>query len=317
MNWIDLVLLMIVVVSIWSGWNKGFITGMLDLAGWIGSVLIGLYFYRYMANFIERIFSIGVYTYPLAFILTIILARILLSIITNRIVYTTPQETHTSTANKFLGIIPGGVNGFIYAALAAALLLSFPLSDAVSAATKKSKVAAPLAMHVEWLDEKVSPIFDKAVNKSMNQITLHPKSDETVILPFKVTTATPRPDLEAEMLVLVNKERRQEGLGALLPDSELLKVARSHSQDMFVRGYFSHFSPEGKASSDRIREAGIRFLIAGENLALGQTLNICHSGLMNSPGHRANILEKRYGRVGIGIIDGGRRGLMVTQNFKN
>jgi uncharacterized protein YkwD len=317
MNWIDLLLLLIVLFAIWSGWNKGFIAGILDLVGWIGSILIGLYFYKYTASLLERIFSIGVYTYPLAFIFTIILARIVLAFITNRIVYSASPQTHSSAINKLLGIIPGGVNGVIYAALAAALLLSFPLSDEVSAATKQSKAAAPLAMQVEWLDEKISPIFDKAVNQSMNQITLHPKSDETVTLPFKVTTGTPRPDLEAEMLVLVNEERKKVGLGALVADNELLKVARAHSQDMFIRGYFSHFSPEGKASSDRIRNAGIRFLIAGENLALGQTLSICHSGLMNSPGHKANILEKRYGRVGIGIIDGGRRGLMITQNFKN
>ena len=51
--------------------------------------------------------------------------------------------------------------------------------------------------------------------------------------------------------------------------------------------------------------------------ALGQTLTICHNGLMNSPGHKANILDRSYGRVGIGILDGGMHGLMVTQNFRN
>ncbi|MDQ3129497.1 MAG: colicin V production protein, partial [Acidobacteriota bacterium] len=44
---------------------------------------------------------------------------------------------------------------------------------------------------------------------------------------------------------------------------------------------------------------------------------IAHTGLMNSPGHRANILQPNFGRVGIGVLDGGRRGLMITQNFRN
>jgi uncharacterized protein YkwD len=86
---------------------------------------------------------------------------------------------------------------------------------------------------------------------------------------------------------------------------------------MFARGYFAHISPEGTTPADRVKAANIRFLITGENLALGPTLKICHTGLMNSPGHRANILHKSYGRVGIGIMDGGLRGLMITQEFKN
>jgi uncharacterized protein YkwD len=57
--------------------------------------------------------------------------------------------------------------------------------------------------------------------------------------------------------------------------------------------------------------------VAGENLAMAQSLNIAHDGLMKSPGHRANILRLHFGRVGIGVLDGGRDGLMVTQNFRN
>jgi uncharacterized protein YkwD len=119
------------------------------------------------------------------------------------------------------------------------------------------------------------------------------------------------------MLELINEERRKEGLNELEWDPEILRVARAHSADMFARGYFSHVSPEGKTPSDRIRAGKVRFLTAGENLALGPTLSICHTGLMNSPGHRANILHRAYGRVGIGILDGGRHGLMITQNFRN
>jgi uncharacterized protein YkwD len=86
---------------------------------------------------------------------------------------------------------------------------------------------------------------------------------------------------------------------------------------MFARGYFSHITPEGLSPFDRMKKLKVRFLAAGENLALGQTLNICHRGLMNSPGHRANILNRAFGRVGIGILDGGFYGLMITQNFRN
>ena len=66
-----------------------------------------------------------------------------------------------------------------------------------------------------------------------------------------------------------------------------------------------------------MKDAHIKFRTAGENLALAPTLQIAHTGLMNSPGHRANILNPAFGRVGIGIMTGGRRGIMVSQEFRN
>ena len=119
------------------------------------------------------------------------------------------------------------------------------------------------------------------------------------------------------MLELVNQERASRGLKPLEPDPEMTEVARRHSADMFRRGYFSHYTPEGKDPFERMRESDVRFRTAGENLALAPTLRQAHTGLMNSPGHRANILRPQFGRVGIGILDGGRRGLMVTQKFRN
>jgi uncharacterized protein YkwD len=66
-----------------------------------------------------------------------------------------------------------------------------------------------------------------------------------------------------------------------------------------------------------MRAKKVKFLTAGENLSLARTLIMAHEGLMNSPGHRANILQPAFGRVGIGILDGGIYGIMVTQNFRN
>lgn len=119
------------------------------------------------------------------------------------------------------------------------------------------------------------------------------------------------------MLQLVNEERTSRGLKPLALDPELVPVARTHSADMFSRGYFSHYTPEGEDPFQRMKDAGVKFRTAGENLALAPTLQIAHTGLMNSPGHRANILNPAFGRVGIGIMSGGRRGKMVSQEFRN
>jgi uncharacterized protein YkwD len=119
------------------------------------------------------------------------------------------------------------------------------------------------------------------------------------------------------MLTLINKERAKEGLAPLKADPEQTVVGRAHSKDMFTRGYFAHVNPDGKNPFDRMKEANVKFHSAGENLALAQTLEIAHKNLMNSPGHRANIMNPAFGRVGIGILDGGFYGLMISQEFRN
>jgi uncharacterized protein YkwD len=136
-------------------------------------------------------------------------------------------------------------------------------------------------------------------------------------LGFTVQNPQPRPDLEARMLQWVNAERKAKGLGALRADPELTKVARAHSRDMLARGYFAHMTPEGKDPFERMRQAKVKYLTAGENLAFAPTLAQAQEALMNSSEHRANILRPAFGRVGIGIMEGGHRGEMVTQVFRN
>ncbi len=219
--------------------------------------------------------------------------------------------------NRIFGIAPGFVSGLITAAIAAALLMAAPLPDALQTRARESALANRLAASTEQLETALAPVFNDAIAQTLNQLTIKPDSNESVELPFKVAETRARPELEAQMLELVNRERAAAGLQTLAADDELREVGRAHSADMFARGYFAHVTPEGRDPFARIREAGYTFRTAGENLALAPTLSIAHTGLMNSPGHRANILRAQFGRVGIGIMDGGRRGLMVTQNFRN
>ena len=318
MNWVDIVLVLVILISIWGGWQRGFILGTLALVNWLGSVLLGFLFYPYTAKIFHRIFpSLGAWLLPVAFLLTILVARLIIGMVTKRIAWATNSKANNSRVNRFLGIIPGAINGFVYATIIAALLLALPLWDGVTNATRNSRIANKFTAQVEWMNERLSPVFDKAVNQTINNLTIHPESNESVKLPFTEKNPTVRADLEAEMLQLVNDERVQRGLPALKADPELTAVARAHAKDMFARGYFAHFTPEGKSPFDRMKDANVQFLTAGENLALAHSLSIAHNGLMNSPGHRANILNPSFGRVGIGILDGGFYGLMVSQEFRN
>jgi len=310
--------MLVVLIAVWSGWERGFILGSLDIITGLGSIVLGFIFYPYAAKGLQKIFiSLGVWLLPLSFILTVIIARILISFVTRRIARATPESANESGFNKFLGLIPGIINGLIFATILSALLLALPLKDNVTRETRNSHIANKLSMQAEWVNGKLSPVFDKAVRQTMNSLTIVPSSKEKVELNFKEKNATVRPNLETQMIALVNEERSKRGLPQLIPDPELTAVARAHSRDMFVRGYFAHIDLEGKNPFDRMKDANIHFLNAGENLALAQTLDIAHTNLMNSPGHRANILLPGFGHVGIGILDGGYYGLMISQEFKD
>ncbi|NEA14911.1 CAP domain-containing protein, partial [Streptomyces halstedii] len=121
---------------------------------------------------------------------------------------------------------------------------------------------------------------------------------------------------EAEQVVaLVNAERAKEGCGAVSGNSLLATAASRHSADMADRDYFSHTSPDGTDPGDRITAAGYRWSTYGENIAKGQTTPAAvMEAWMNSPGHRANILNCAFKELGVGREDSSD-GPVWTQNF--
>lgn len=317
MNWVDLILVMIVLLAIVAGWYRGFISSMLSLMVWAGSFVVAYLFYPYVASFIDTMVDTGPWLLAIAFILTAIIAGAVLSIFAGYLTRAAPIEVHQSIINKIVGIIPGAIMGYIYAVIFSAIVLALPIRDRITEKARSSQLGVQLAMQSEWANRKLAPVFDQAIRRTINSLTVQPGSDEKINLTFKIDDATPKPNYETEMLQMINAERQKRGLKPLVADPEMLPVARAHSQDMFAKGYFAHDDLNGKDPFDRMRAANIHFATAGENLALAQTVEIAHVNLMNSPGHRANILNPSFGRVGIGILDGGFYGLMISQEFRN
>ena len=112
----------------------------------------------------------------------------------------------------------------------------------------------------------------------------------------------------------LNRARVDEGLDPLAWSDALAEVAEGHAYDMYLNGFFSHTSPTTGSLVDRLRAVGLTYRVAGENLALAATPEEVHDGLMDSPGHRANIVGDGYRRVGIAVVSG-RLGLMTVQVF--
>lgn len=120
---------------------------------------------------------------------------------------------------------------------------------------------------------------------------------------------------EQAMLDLVNKARADAGVGPLAFDADLLKVARLKAKDMVDNNYFSHQSPTYGSPFDMMRQFGISFKTAGENIAGNQTVDAAFKAWMNSPGHKANILNGNYNFTGIGIVSGSPYGKIFVQEF--
>lgn len=111
---------------------------------------------------------------------------------------------------------------------------------------------------------------------------------------------------EQEVIRLVNEIRAENGLKALTYDWELGRVARYKSQDMKDNHYFSHNSPVYGTPFQMIRNFGISYRTAGENIAMGyRTPQAVVDGWMNSSGHRANILSSSFTKIGVGYVPSG------------
>ena len=113
--------------------------------------------------------------------------------------------------------------------------------------------------------------------------------------------AIPQSEIAREMLAQVNQQRRQAGLSELKLSQGLTKVADIKAKDMRDNGYFSHTSPTYGSPFDMMKEFGINYTIAGENIAKGQkSVETVMADWMNSEGHRANILNKNFTHLGVG-----------------
>jgi uncharacterized protein YkwD len=125
-------------------------------------------------------------------------------------------------------------------------------------------------------------------------------------------------DPKAALLMLINAARKRAGLGALESDASLEGVAYAHSQDMVSVGFFGHQSPTTGTVDDRMKAAHLRVTLVGENVARAPSAADAHAMLMASPGHRDNILNPRFSRVGIGVVyESGKNppALTVTEVF--
>lgn len=144
------------------------------------------------------------------------------------------------------------------------------------------------------------PTFPEPVKKPSK-----PAPSETTQKPAAPTVNKAAGSYEAQVADLVNQERAAQGLPALKYNAELSKVAEAKAADLRDKNYFSHTSPTYGSPFDMMKSFGIRYTAAGENIAKGYTTPAAvMNGWMNSPGHKANILNSSFTEIGVGYVSG-------------
>lgn len=313
-NWVDLVIIIFLTVFCVEAIGRHFLLEVLDLLSFILAFFLSFGYYNIPAKYIETQFSIP---HGLALVLGFMAIWFLsetVFFLLVRLFYTKLPDIKF-TGSSVMAVFPAFLRSITFIAITLIILATFPIQPVIKKAVLDSKMGSFILKNAYQLEQPVKNVFGSVANDSLTFLTIKPKTDERINLGFKTDNFSTDSIDEISMMNLINRERTDRGLRALRFDEKLRYVGRIHSADMFKNGYFSHYSPEGKTVADRALDANIDYLVVGENLAYAPNLELAHKGLMNSEGHRANILSADYGRIGVGVMNGGVYGKMFTQVF--
>jgi uncharacterized protein YkwD/uncharacterized membrane protein required for colicin V production len=324
-NMLDLIIVGVVAFYAYEGYSLGFTLAVIDLVSFVISFIIALKFYTVVANLFVTYLGMPIgLANAIGFFFLALSCEILLSLIFRKLLahgpglpVNAPVTKFFTKTNHWLGIFPGIFSAFIVLSFLLSVIVSLPSSPIIKHLVTNSQIGSLLIANTSLFEKQLNGIFGGALNETLNFMTVKPEGNELVELRFTVKNGTTDAEAEQEMFRRVNTERAKEGLSFLSFDNDLRDVGRAHSDDMFRRGYFSHYTPDGISPFDRMNSAGISYTYAGENLALAPSTPLAMQGLMNSPGHRANILNPNFHKIGIGVIDGGIYGKMYSQEFTN
>lgn len=322
-NWIDVVIIAVFGFYIVEGYALGFIAGVVDFVSFTLSFILALRYYSSFGHLLVKTFSMPTgFANALGFITVAFVSEFLIGFLFRRFITSSAMfkkaffgNPAILRVNNILGILPGILSSLILLTFFLTLVVTLPLSPTLKNYVLSSKIGGFLVANTQGIEKQLNNVFGGAVNETLNFLTVEPKSNEIVSLHFSTTNYSEDKQAEAQMFNMVNNERSSRGISTLTFDNALTQVGKAHCEDMFARGYFSHYTPEGLSPFDRMNAAGISFSYAGENLALAPNVTLAMQGLMASPGHRENILSPNFGKIGVAVVNGGIYGEMFCQEF--
>lgn len=320
-HWTDAILACVLLFYAIEGYFTGAVYATFDLIKFVLSFLSGLIFYSYIAQGLIHLLHLPKgYASALGFFLAAFVTELLLHILLRKLVKKVNMNILSSGSlsrqlSSIIGIFPGMLSGTVLVMFIVTVLTALPVSPFFKHAISNSTLGSFFVDRSQVLEKSIAGVFGGAAEETLNFLTVEPQSNASVNLGFTTDKGVVDTNAENQMLSKVNIERTSRGIVPLSMDTDLQNLARSYAQEMLTKGYFSHYSPEGLSPFDRMNNAHITYTYAGENLAFSANVDLAMQGLMNSPGHKANILSVNYKKIGIGVIDAGIYGEMFVQEF--
>ena len=318
LNWVDVVLLAGVGYYLFEGWQIGFFEQLVDLVSFAGSLWLALRYYGVVGIFLQTRFALpGVWTSIAGYIVIGYLGQLVFAAFGRRLLERIPKKIVEQKIYRALGAMVSSLNFLVLATFFLVLIVALPIRGLVKNDIRESNIGRVLLSVANHWGGGITSSIQKIGEEAVKFMTVEQGSRESISLSSLPSNLALSTDSAGEelMIDLVNQERQKYGKKILSTDTRLRDVARLYARRMFEERFFSHYDPQGKNAGDLVGAAGVAYTYLGENLAYAPDVPSAHEGLMQSEGHKRNILDERFGRIGLGIVSGGAYGIMVTQLF--
>lgn len=316
MNCFDLIIIMILGLIGYLGFRRGAIREITDLIILTISFIVALYIYNGLSSFLVSVMPIAEsFVRAGTFFVIWFVFELLTYILAFYIFSYIPDEIWKSIWNKCLGIVAGVVKGFMVASLIIITMLILPFGKDVTTTVKESQIGKIVQKYTPDIERRLESIFSDVNSTISKFLTIESGSKERISLGYKYKTPLVDTVSATRMLFLINNERKKAGVPELTQDDKLTSVATSYAKDMLENGYLSHYNLDGKSPFDRMKAADISVFYEGENLAIASDVDIAMDGLMNSSGHKANVLSSDFKKIGVSVYDAGINGKIFVQEF--
>ncbi len=317
-QWIDVVFLFILFVVVIYGWIRGAIALCIRFLSVLFSLMLFMlsvdHVFRWIRQDVGIVSPLGIAMVALGIVA---IGEWIFSIILNRIFFLVPNRVMRHPLNRLIGGIFFSFFATIVFISVVSFLLRLPLRFSLEDVVGHSVIVSQMVSSFESRGGALFAFIDRSAEKVRNMAMLISDGEKGILLDMQVSQSMLSIDEKSEqaMVRLVNLERSKQHILLLQLDVAMTDVARGYATQMFMDRLFSHYDKDGNDVAYRLIKGNVRFFLAGENLAYAPNVKIAHEGLMKSDGHKRNILDQRFSRIGIGVIDAGMAGKMFVQVF--
>lgn len=304
------------------GWLRGFVRAVIDLAGLVGGIYLGVRYSEQAGAFFASWTGLGAGASRVIGGMAILFGVGLVAAVVSSALHRVVRLPGLNLANRIGGSALSFGWAWLFATIVISVSVLMPLPDEWDAALEESSLVASLTDERQPVHVAIRALTsDDTLQSALNFDELIGLG-RTVLDPGEVYELAPTDVSELgedavaarEMLDLVNAERIGAGLGSLDWHERLSEVAQEYAVRMATEGFFGHTAPKGDSVGDRVESAGIPYRVVGENLAVAVTMEMAHEGLMESDGHRANILGAEFTAMGVGLVET-PYGVVIVQLF--